>query len=48
MKFAETGQMLYRKDKQGLFCRKSMAILVWIGLTFAAGHVLAADIPYRR
>lgn len=45
MKFAETGQMLYRKDKQGLFCRKSMAILVWIGLTFAAGHVLAADIP---
>ena len=45
MKSAETGYMLYRKDKQGLFCRKSMAILVWIGLIFAAGHVLAADIP---
>jgi len=45
MKSSETGNTLYRKDKQGLFCRKSMAILVWIGLTFAAGHVLAADIP---
>jgi len=40
MNSAETG-----KDKQGLFCRKAMAILVWIGLIFAAGHVLAADIP---
>jgi hypothetical protein len=45
MKSAETGYMLYRKDKQGLFRRKTMAILVWIGLIFAAGHVLAADIP---
>jgi hypothetical protein len=45
MKSAETGQMLYRKEKKGLFCRKSMAVLIWIGLIFAAGHVLAADIP---
>lgn len=45
MKSAETGQMLCRKDRQGLFCRKTMAVFVWIGLIFAAGHVLAADIP---
>lgn len=44
MKSAETGYMLYRKDKRGLSIRKTMAVIVLIGLIFTAGHVLAADI----
>ncbi len=45
MKSAETEYMLYGKEHQGLLYRKTMAILVWIGLIVVAGHVRAADIP---
>lgn len=45
MKSGKTGEMLYINEKQGLFGKKTLAILVWIGLIFGAGHVLAADIP---
>ncbi|ABQ25476.1 SphA family protein [Geotalea uraniireducens] len=45
MKYGKTGKMLYRKDKQGLFGRKTLAILVVIGLLVCAGVSSAADIP---
>ena len=45
MKSAETEHLLNRKDHQRLLYRKTMAILVWIGLIVAAGHAPAADIP---
>ena len=45
MKFDKTGKMLFRNSTQGFLGKKVLSILVWIGLTFATGHVLAADIP---
>ena len=44
MKSSMTGNTLYRKGKQGLFGRKTLAILVGIGLIFCAGHAPAADV----
>ena len=45
MKSDRTKKTLYRKDKQGLFGKKTLAILVGIGLFICAGLVQAADIP---
>lgn len=44
MKSSKTEKTLYRKHRQGLFGRKTLAILVGIGLIFCAGHAPAADV----
>jgi hypothetical protein len=45
MKLDKTGKMLFRKSTQGFLGKKVLSILIWIGLIFGAGYVLAADIP---
>jgi hypothetical protein len=44
MKSGTTGNMLFRKDTQGLFGRKILAALAGIGLLLCAGHAPAADV----
>jgi len=44
MKSSKTERTLYRKHRQGLFGRKILAVLVWVGLIFCAGHAPAADV----
>jgi hypothetical protein len=45
MRSGKIGKMLFRKDAPLFFGKKTLSILIWIGLIFGAGHVQAADIP---
>lgn len=44
MKSGKTGKMLFKEESQGFFGKKALFVLIWIGLVFGAGHVMAADI----